>query len=304
MQHITNTAIEEMNTEQKALNRQFHCLIRQGMEPAYEQCNQDRGTGVTKRRKGYLHDHINHGKDIMFRDATDGIQKALDAAIRHNCSDIEARLDESILASLKRDYMSAFGRSWDKLQLSSEQERAIRTEVQREIESVAVMFHRVINPDDDTGDAASNGSTAGERMRSDENAVETQENEVNTMTKENSERESVMNESELADAMESAITTTNNECAMDPTPSLDQPRSIEKQGRDSGNVFIRDGECSVKGSPDLQQLQSSANRSSTIGAFIRKNPSKSNQRNALFGLNGSDERSTNVLDAPKADKRV
>ena len=153
------------------MNRDFRPIVEEQMEPVYDQCKNDRGTGVTKRRKAYLETHVEQHRETMFQQSTSSVKGLLDALLRESRKIIEEKVDENILATLKRDYLSAFG--WDgDVQLLPKADRVMRGDVQEKVLAAEELYQRVVDPDDLMEDAFEEDKNSAMKTGSDEDVDE------------------------------------------------------------------------------------------------------------------------------------
>lgn len=143
---IAEQTLDSINNQQRDINREFRPVIEQAMTPVYEQCNNDRGTGVSARRKAYISAHVDACKDVMFDRSTEKVRSLLDDMVKLQRMTVEDHI-EDVLAGLKRDYMSAFG--WEGgAELLPRHERLMRKDVEKVISLAPSLYQRVCDPND------------------------------------------------------------------------------------------------------------------------------------------------------------
>ncbi|KAK4100264.1 hypothetical protein N658DRAFT_516763 [Parathielavia hyrcaniae] len=92
---------------QREANRGFTPVIQDEMTPAYEGCVEERGPGSYMRMKSLMIRHVDSRKAVMFRNATDLVQRQLEVDL---CNRIREALEthvQELKSRLARDYLSA-----------------------------------------------------------------------------------------------------------------------------------------------------------------------------------------------------
>lgn len=80
---ICQEAVTKLNEGQRELSRQFTPVIAAAMEPAYEQCNEERGKGSFARMKAAMAAHVGGKGDDMFQDAAEQVKASLQVCPVH-----------------------------------------------------------------------------------------------------------------------------------------------------------------------------------------------------------------------------
>ncbi|KAL2196856.1 hypothetical protein P885DRAFT_69332 [Corynascus similis CBS 632.67] len=90
---------------QREANRGFTPVIQEEMIPAYEGCTEERGPGSYMRMKNLMLDHVNSRRSVMFRNATNHVQRQLNDLCDRVGQDLKAEIDQ-MRARLARDYLA------------------------------------------------------------------------------------------------------------------------------------------------------------------------------------------------------
>ncbi|KAA8898231.1 hypothetical protein FN846DRAFT_910178 [Sphaerosporella brunnea] len=108
MQAICNEIIEFVNTTQREINREFAPGVQQAMVQAYMYCTNESGSGCFARMKGFMQQHVEQNKRVMFERSVNSIKCRLGDMVKS----IEDMIDEStarLYSEISRDYHSVFG---------------------------------------------------------------------------------------------------------------------------------------------------------------------------------------------------
>ncbi|KAL2132078.1 hypothetical protein VTI74DRAFT_4256 [Chaetomium olivicolor] len=90
---------------QREANRGFTPVIQDEMTPAYQGCVDERGTGSFMRMKNIMVTHVSNRRGVMFRNATNAVQRQLEQL----CERIKQELESYVYdlhARLARDYLA------------------------------------------------------------------------------------------------------------------------------------------------------------------------------------------------------
>ena len=176
---LTTTMITRINDGQREINREFTPVIAAAMEPAYQACADERGTGSYKRMKGHMAEHVDHNKLSMFNAACDQVRNSLSGLIDNVRTEMLDRAD-SIFVSMQRDYMSIIGGVNVGHVTIPREERVLRREVDERITSVDAMFQRVVDSDleDLKHHDAATDDAAGDEDDDAESVVSSQQSDV------------------------------------------------------------------------------------------------------------------------------
>lgn len=140
---LANAMIAQVNEGQREINREFTPVISQAMEPAYDACTNERGTGSFNRMKGHMATHVSQHCVSMFEDATEQVRKS----ILKMCGNVRAEMGDradGIFISMQRDYMSIIGGVNIDTKMPR-QERALRRDVDDMIGKADGCFQKVID---------------------------------------------------------------------------------------------------------------------------------------------------------------
>lgn len=140
---LATSMVEQINNEQREINRQFTPVIAQIMEHAYTVCTEERGTGSYKRMKAAMVEHVTANQETMFQQACDQVQTSLDAMCTVVSKSMLDRAD-GIYTMIQRDYFSIIGNVQLNERMSRE-ERHARGNVDDAISALDTMFKVVVD---------------------------------------------------------------------------------------------------------------------------------------------------------------
>ncbi|GIJ86574.1 hypothetical protein Asppvi_005463 [Aspergillus pseudoviridinutans] len=146
LKDVCNENLATTVVQAKEINRMFQPVIATALEPAYETCVEERGTGSFMRMKAAMVAHVEQARWTMFRDSADTVKRAFEEMVKA-VEDKMLLKTQEILSFVKRDYMSALGGSV--LVSSSVQpsgRRVARDNVFQKINTGEVAFKRLANP--------------------------------------------------------------------------------------------------------------------------------------------------------------
>ncbi|KAK0643251.1 hypothetical protein B0T16DRAFT_391805 [Cercophora newfieldiana] len=109
LQRVTDipaTMIQLAQELQRDSNRQFTPEIQNAMELAYQKCTEEKGAGSFARMKGHMTAHVETQSRIMFRNATNVVQKQLEDLSRRISDQLMLQVQE-LHARLAHDYLAA-----------------------------------------------------------------------------------------------------------------------------------------------------------------------------------------------------
>lgn len=288
IQRICDASVESLNARQKEANREFRPVIESEMQPVYERCMGDGGTGVSKRRKGYMEEHVMQQKEEMFKDSVDSVKVSLNAAARDCCLQIEKQLDENILASLKRDYMSAFGWSAANIQLLPKADRMMRKDVQDRVWSAEALYQRVVDPDDtmEDGPYEDESMSVDRRLKTEDEAWDERHSASASVKKEDLGAEPASEEhAEHNEARDKTLADTDRSTKEESPPNFKASHEpeIKREARDSGVDILADDHASPSQSPSPQP-DGRYMRSSAGGALQDRSLSSVNEQQLKSGF--------------------
>ncbi|GFF62689.1 hypothetical protein IFM60648_00689 [Aspergillus lentulus] len=146
LKDVCNENLATTVAQAKEINRMFQPVIATALEPAYETCVAERGTGSFMRMKAAMVAHVEQARWTMFRDSMDTVKRAFEEMVEA----VEAKMlskNREILSFVKRDYMSALGGS---VLVSSRVlpsgHRVARDDVFQKINTGEVAFKRLADP--------------------------------------------------------------------------------------------------------------------------------------------------------------
>ncbi|GFF68332.1 hypothetical protein IFM62136_07245 [Aspergillus lentulus] len=146
LKDVCNENLATTVAQAKEINRMFQPVIATALEPAYETCVAERGTGSFMRMKAAMVAHVEQASWTMFRDSTDTVKRAFEEMVEA----VEAKMlskNREILFFVKRDYTSALGGS---VLVSSRVlpsgHRVARDDVFQKINTGEVAFKRLADP--------------------------------------------------------------------------------------------------------------------------------------------------------------
>ncbi|KAL2176798.1 uncharacterized protein P884DRAFT_300219 [Thermothelomyces heterothallicus CBS 202.75] len=100
------TAILTLAQElQREANRGFTPVIQEEMMPAYQGCTDERGPGSYMRMKELMLNHVEQRRGVMFRNATNHVQRRLFELCDRIGQSLKTEMDE-LRARLARDYLA------------------------------------------------------------------------------------------------------------------------------------------------------------------------------------------------------
>ncbi|RHZ58383.1 uncharacterized protein CDV56_104314 [Aspergillus thermomutatus] len=146
LKDVCNENFATTVAQAKEINRMFQPVIATALEPAYQTCVAERGTGSFMRMKAAMAAHVEQTRWTMFRDSADTVKRALEEMVKAVEDKMLSKTQE-ILAFVKRDYMSALGGSL----LASNRalpsgHRVARDDVFQKINTGEVAFKRLADP--------------------------------------------------------------------------------------------------------------------------------------------------------------
>lgn len=142
---LANIMIAQINEGQREINREFTPVIAAVMEPSYDHCANERGTGSYKRMKAHMTDHVSERRVSMFTDATTQVRTSL----MKMCDEVrQGMLDraDSIYLNMQRDYMSIIGGVNVDVKMPR-QERALRRDVDEVIGRADEYLQEIVDAD-------------------------------------------------------------------------------------------------------------------------------------------------------------
>ncbi|KAK1957604.1 hypothetical protein LY78DRAFT_741803 [Colletotrichum sublineola] len=99
---MIRTVVQEL---QREASRGFHPVIQQDMQPAYDICVAESGTGSYARMKSHMVNHVESSRHTTFRHATDSVREQLRALCRRVEDEMTQQVQE-IYNLLARDYLA------------------------------------------------------------------------------------------------------------------------------------------------------------------------------------------------------
>ncbi|TQN64072.1 Nuclear GTPase SLIP-GC [Colletotrichum shisoi] len=90
---------------QRDANRGFHPVIQEEMQPAYDVCVAECGTGSYVRMKSHMVNHVENSRHSMFRHSTDSVKEQLQT-LSSRIEDVMAAQVQDIYNLLARDYLA------------------------------------------------------------------------------------------------------------------------------------------------------------------------------------------------------
>lgn len=76
-----NELDEMIQNRQKDISRLLGPEVQTRMQPAYDNCNAERGPGSFQRMRGHMGNHIETSKSVIF----DGVSTSMAITITHQC---------------------------------------------------------------------------------------------------------------------------------------------------------------------------------------------------------------------------
>ncbi|GFF42819.1 nuclear GTPase SLIP-GC [Aspergillus udagawae] len=146
LKDVCNENLATTVAQAKEINRMFQPVIATALEPAYETCVVERGTGSFMRMKAAMVAHVEQARWTMFRDSADTVKRAFEEMVKAVEDKMLSKTKE-ILSFVKRDYMSALGGSV----LASSRalpsgHRVARDDVFQKINTGEVVFKQLADP--------------------------------------------------------------------------------------------------------------------------------------------------------------
>ncbi|EAW16751.1 LOW QUALITY PROTEIN: uncharacterized protein NFIA_000950 [Aspergillus fischeri NRRL 181] len=146
LKDVCNENLATTVAHAKEINRMFQPVIATALEPAYETCVAERGTGSFTRMKAAMVAHVDQARWTMFRASAETVKQAFEEMIKAVEDKTLSKIQE-ILSFVKREYMSALGGS---VLVSSRVlpsgHRVARDDVFQEINTGEVAFKRLADP--------------------------------------------------------------------------------------------------------------------------------------------------------------
>ncbi|KAF4911607.1 Nuclear GTPase SLIP-GC [Colletotrichum viniferum] len=99
---LLRTVVQEL---QREASRGFHPVITEEMQPGYDLCVAECGTGSYARMKSHMINHVENARHTMFRRSTDSVKEQLKALCKRVENDMAVQVQE-IYNLLARDYLS------------------------------------------------------------------------------------------------------------------------------------------------------------------------------------------------------
>lgn len=119
----------------KEANRAFQPVITNEMQPTYDYCTSEGGSGCYARMKAHMSAHMDGNKEAMFCNSTEHVKTMLKAMVK----DVELGLGEGAdeaFGKIKRDYMQVVGGvRLPQGQVMSKAERTMRAAVAKILET-------------------------------------------------------------------------------------------------------------------------------------------------------------------------
>ncbi|KAK5125406.1 hypothetical protein LTR85_000515 [Meristemomyces frigidus] len=144
---LATAMIGHVNEGQRDINREFTPVIGQVMEPAYEHCTNEKGTGSFKRMKSHMAEHVSQNRVSMFENATKQVCKSIMTMCDKVRKDMLDRAD-SIWVNMQRDYMSIIGGVNVDTKMPRH-ERALRRDVDEAVGWADGYFQEVVDMEED-----------------------------------------------------------------------------------------------------------------------------------------------------------
>ncbi|KAF4489398.1 Nuclear GTPase SLIP-GC [Colletotrichum fructicola Nara gc5] len=99
---LLRTVVQEL---QREASRGSHPVITEEMQPGYDLCVAECGTGSYARMKSHMINHVENARHTMFRRSTDSVKEQLKALCKRVENDMAVQVQE-IYNLLARDYLS------------------------------------------------------------------------------------------------------------------------------------------------------------------------------------------------------
>ncbi|KAF9881435.1 tat pathway signal sequence [Colletotrichum karsti] len=99
---LLRTTIQDL---QREASRGFHPIITEDMQPAYDICVEERGSGSYARMKNHMVTHVEQNRESMFRHATDTVKVLLQQLCKRVEDDMAIQVQD-IYNLLARDYLA------------------------------------------------------------------------------------------------------------------------------------------------------------------------------------------------------
>ncbi|OHF02935.1 hypothetical protein CORC01_01693 [Colletotrichum orchidophilum] len=128
---------------QREASRGFHPVVQHEMQPAYDICVAESGTGSYARMKTHMVNHVETAREAIFRHSTDSVKERLEALCIRLQDELTMQVQE-IYSLLARDYLHVLiGVDNDpKPSGLSRAERLLRVEMYHKLEHSAKRFAR------------------------------------------------------------------------------------------------------------------------------------------------------------------
>ncbi|RHZ70209.1 hypothetical protein CDV55_107798 [Aspergillus turcosus] len=170
LKDVCNENLATTVTQAKEINRMFQPVIATALEPAYETCVVERGTGSFMRMKAAMAAHVEQARWSMFRDSADTVKRAFEDMVKA-VEDKMLLKTKEILTFVKRDYMSALGGSaLVSNRVLPSGHRVAREDVYQKINKGEVAFKRLADPhfeEDDSKPEQDDQGKAGDEDKPD-----------------------------------------------------------------------------------------------------------------------------------------
>ena len=178
MKDLSSAVKDTMTANQKEINREFVPVIMDNMEPAYDTCTNESGTGSYMRMKSAMNGHVAQQRHTMFGESAEKVKSSLSQLIKTVEGQMGDKTDE-VFISMRRDYRAVLGDGEIKeAEMLPRPQRLCRKEIKSIIDGVKRIFEKLVNGDLDEDEATlvDNEEQAKKRDVEDEDATETDDN--------------------------------------------------------------------------------------------------------------------------------
>ncbi|KAL8858213.1 MAG: hypothetical protein Q9178_005225 [Gyalolechia marmorata] len=129
---------------QKDINREFIPVLERVMQPSYEWCEAESGSGQYKRMKAYMHDHVEANRDTMFQESANEVKRQLEEMVKDVEETLADKTDE-VFIQIKRDYRAVLGGGdVPQGEVIPRVQRQVRKEIKKTIDGVERMINVVL----------------------------------------------------------------------------------------------------------------------------------------------------------------
>ena len=141
---LSSSSQNDINNQQKEINRAFVPVIADAMAAAYEDCAAEVGRGQYMRMKAIMTRHVHEAQHTMFLESTSTVTKQIKTLLKNIENTMLTKADDVFL-SIKRDYTSVVvGKQGQTARDLPRAQRTMRQDVLKTVEGSETVFKRVV----------------------------------------------------------------------------------------------------------------------------------------------------------------